>query len=152
MTRLSKYEELCKTAKATRVWLYCNPATSEVTAEYPTLHDAMDESTPSTAGALLVCNGVMLATAVARGWLLEQPGIERLLSEFKAEPQPRESILLSNALFDTAINALQAFEEWERGNKDYAFSLLEKAAGNARRGLKCTSCADLMSQREPRKA
>lgn len=66
------------------VQLYCNPATSEVTAECRTLHEAIDIATPSTAGALLICDGVILATAAARGWLFEQPGIERLHNEFQA--------------------------------------------------------------------
>jgi hypothetical protein len=66
------------------VQLYCNPATSEVTGEYPTLHEAIDATTPSAAGAILICDGMILATAVSRGWLLEQAGIERLVNEFNA--------------------------------------------------------------------
>lgn len=65
-----------------KVQLYCNPATSEVAAEHPTLHDAIAAATPSVAGALLICDGVILATAVAHGWLFEPPGIERLHNEF----------------------------------------------------------------------
>lgn len=67
------------------VLLYCNPATSEVTGEYRTLHDAIDAATPSVAGALLICDGMILATAVARGWLFEQAGIERLHNEFNVK-------------------------------------------------------------------
>lgn len=67
-----------------KVQLYCNPATSEVTGEYATLHYAVVAATPSMAGALLICDGVILASAVARGWLFEQAGIERLHVEFKA--------------------------------------------------------------------
>ncbi len=66
------------------VQLYCNPATSEVSAERRTLHEAIDIATPSTAGALLICDGVILATAAARGWLFEQTGIERLHNEMHA--------------------------------------------------------------------
>lgn len=66
------------------VQLYCNPVTSEVTGEYRTLHEALDVATPSNAGALLICDGVILATAAARGWLFEQVGIERLHREFSA--------------------------------------------------------------------
>jgi hypothetical protein len=66
------------------VQLYCNPVTSEVTGEYRTLHEAIDVATPSNAGALLICDGVILATAAARGWLFEQVGIERLHTEFRA--------------------------------------------------------------------
>jgi hypothetical protein len=67
------------------IQLYCNPATSEITGEYRTLHEAIDVSTPSPAGALLICDGLILATAVARGWLFEQAGIERLHNEFNGE-------------------------------------------------------------------
>jgi len=67
-----------------KVQVYCNPATSEVTGEHATLHDAIDAATPSAAGALLICDGMILATAVARGWLFEQAGIERLHNEFQA--------------------------------------------------------------------
>jgi hypothetical protein len=65
------------------VQLYSNPATSEVTGVHPTLHAAIDATTPSATGALLICDGVILATAVSRGsWLLEQAGVERLVTEF----------------------------------------------------------------------
>jgi hypothetical protein len=70
---------------AAKIQLYCNHATSEVTSEHATLHDAIAVTTPSAAGALLICDGVILATAVARGWLFEQAGIERLHNEFSAE-------------------------------------------------------------------
>ncbi|HMI84891.1 MAG TPA: hypothetical protein VK550_12410 [Polyangiaceae bacterium] len=73
------------------VQLYCNPATSEVTGEYPTLHEAIAAASPSApAGALLMSDGVhlatvvLLATAVAPRWLFEQAGIERLHNEFNA--------------------------------------------------------------------
>ena len=64
------------------VRLYCNPATSEVADEHPSLIEALAAGTPSADGSLLVCNGTILATAVARGWLLDQSGIERLRLEF----------------------------------------------------------------------
>lgn len=68
-----------------KIQLYCNPATSEIAAEYASLHDAIAIATPSAAGALLICEGIILATAVARGWLFEQAGIERLHNEFNGE-------------------------------------------------------------------
>jgi hypothetical protein len=73
------------------VQLYCNPVTSEVTGEFRTLHEAIDVATPSTAGALLISDGVILATAAARGWLFEQVGIERLHNEFSASLSDRFS-------------------------------------------------------------
>jgi hypothetical protein len=67
-----------------KVQLYCNPSTSEVAGEHATLHEAIDATrSVVVAGAILICDGLILATAVAgRGWLLEQAGIDRLVSEF----------------------------------------------------------------------
>jgi hypothetical protein len=65
------------------VQLYCNPATSEVAGIHPTLHAAI--ATPSPTGALLICDGIILAAATRHGgWLLEQPGVERLATEYNA--------------------------------------------------------------------
>jgi hypothetical protein len=71
------------------VQLYCNPATSEVSSEHPTLHEAIAAATSAPSGALLMSDGVLLATSVlygaaARRWLFEQAGIERLHTEFNA--------------------------------------------------------------------
>lgn len=74
-----------------KIQLYCNPATSEITGEYRTLHEAIDNATPSTAGALLICDGAILATAAARGWLFEQAGIERLRIEYNASLESSQS-------------------------------------------------------------
>jgi hypothetical protein len=74
----------CPSGRVGRIQLYCNPVTSEITGEYRTLHEAIATST-AAAGAVLICDGVILATAAAaRGWLFEQAGIERLHNEFKA--------------------------------------------------------------------
>jgi len=72
-----------------KVQLYCNAATSEVTGEHPTLHEAIGAATSAPAGALLMSDGVLLATsvlyaAVTRRWLFEQAGIERLHTEYNA--------------------------------------------------------------------
>lgn len=64
----------------------------------------------------------------------------RSLSEKKIDP--------FDPLTQAAINALQAFEEYEAGRKLYSFCLLEKAARNARRGLGVESCADLERMRD----
>jgi hypothetical protein len=67
------------------VQLYLNPATSEVTGEYPTLHDAIAAwPRPSETGAFLTCNGLILATTIVRGWLFERAGLERLNTEYNA--------------------------------------------------------------------
>jgi predicted nucleic acid-binding protein len=79
--QLERHEALCALAK---VQLYCNPATSEVTGEHSTLHEAIAAATPSIAGALLICDGVILATAVAHGWLFEQAGLDRIHNECNA--------------------------------------------------------------------
>jgi hypothetical protein len=64
-----------------KVQLYCNAATSEVTGEHPTLHDAA--AMPSIPGAVLICHGVILAAAGADGgWIFEQAGVERLNTEY----------------------------------------------------------------------
>jgi hypothetical protein len=64
------------------VQLYCNPATSEVTGEYPTLHEAIDSNVIAT-GSRLTCNGFLLAIAWHGGWVLEREGVARLVSEYE---------------------------------------------------------------------
>jgi hypothetical protein len=68
-----------------KVQLYCNPATSEVAGEYPTLHEAIAIATalpPSPASAILIADGVILAHAMSGRCLLEQAGFERLGNEY----------------------------------------------------------------------
>ena len=93
-----------------KIQLYCNPATSEITAECRTLHEAIDVATPSSAGALLICEGVILASAAARGWLFEQAGIERLHNEFHAATSLGTKTLELTELIEACINALEGME------------------------------------------
>ena len=90
-----------------KIQLYCNPATSEITGEYRTLHEAIDVSTPSPAGALLICDGVILASSAARGWLFEQAGIERIHNEFLAAGSLSEKNLELKGLIEACITALE---------------------------------------------
>lgn len=67
-----------------KVQLYCNPATSEVSGEHSTLHEAIASNPAAHPGDRLICDGIVLAAGIEypRGWFFERAGIERLIAEF----------------------------------------------------------------------
>lgn len=65
-----------------RVGLYRDRQTSEVTEEHMTLHAGIATLAPLTIGAALMCNGTTLATFGRLGWTLHPAGVDRLTEEF----------------------------------------------------------------------
>jgi hypothetical protein len=72
-----------------KVCLYCDQETSEVTAEWPSLHAAIGSMAPIPLRSVLICNSSKLATFTTMGWLLHSEGIERLTHEFVTKDASR---------------------------------------------------------------
>lgn len=67
----------------TRITLYLDPQTSEASAEFDTLADALASGSSVDAGAQLMARGQVLATVLERatGWTLTTWGADRLAVE-----------------------------------------------------------------------
>jgi hypothetical protein len=62
--------------------LYCDPETSEVTEEYPSLHAALADMRQPPPEASLVDNGMTLALEYRDRWSLTSHGVRVLAKEY----------------------------------------------------------------------